>query len=298
MTAAGGDEDAVQIGGHPVHLLAAVFAELPSRAQEALTASIVAVGLLVPILRFEGAVLEGRGRLRACVEAGVEPQFEDLADGVDPLEALLAANLDRRRLSRSQRAVSAARVATLDRGRPKKGQSCTFTVEEAAKRFGISPRLVKSARVVLRRESLGLVSVVEWGLVSVSRASSLTALDEDALASLVTKLGSATGAAGRAEIVREALEEAGLRKATPEEPPELRMKESVEVLAAHVRAADEPGGALRAVFADLARQAGLAVNDVASTGVEAGAESGDATEARPSLELVEGATDDASREAS
>ena len=261
--------DSGQIGGHPLHPLASTFVELSLGEQEALNRSLDAVGQLVPILRHGGLVLDGRARLRWCVDVGVEPRFEDLSAAADPVETLLAANLERRCLSRSQRALAAARVATLRPGRPEKGQRCTFTIEEAAKRFGISARLVKGARAVLRRQVPGLVDVVERGLVSVTRAEVLTALEEDQLDSVVEQVVRALNARDRAAIIRSALEEAGLEAMTAS-APNGRMKHSLEVLAAHVREAEEPAEALEEVLADLARQAGLQLREPVQSRVESG----------------------------
>lgn len=255
MTAA--DSEAGRIGEHLVHHLAAIFGERSAGDQEAIDRSVAASGQAVPILRHDGRVLDGRSLLRACISAGVEPRFEDLPEDADPLEVLLAANLDRRHLTRSQRAMAAARVATLGPGRPEKGQRCTFTTEEAAKRFHISARLVKSARAVLARQSPALTGIVERGFVSVSRAAALTALEAEPLELVVNAVSAAPTAGDRAELIRDALEGAGLESARPGEAPNQRMKQSVEVLAAHVREAAEPTGALEAVFEDLARQAGL-----------------------------------------
>jgi hypothetical protein len=266
----------VLIGSHEVHPLCAIFPELPQAEQEVLEAGVLGTGQVAPVLRFDGRILVGRSVLRACVELGLEPVFQDLPAEIDPLEALLAATLDRRHLTRSQRALAAGRVATLSQGRPEKGQRCTFSVEEAAKRFRVSPRLVKSARSVLKRKAKGLIDLSERGVVSVSRAASLTALDDEVLDRVLRQVEKAPNAGDRAQIIREVLEDRGLARARPADPPNRLMKESVEALAAHVREAEEPAGALGEVFEDLARQAGLRLREgVEVLGVEA-ADRGDA----------------------
>ena len=278
------ERGAMQIGGHALHPLASTFVELSLVDQEALNCSLDAAGQLVPILRHGGLVLDGRARLRWCAEAGVEPRFEDLPSDADPLEALLAANLQRRHLTRSQRAIAAARVATLAPGRPEKGQRCTLTIEEAATRFGISERLVKSARAVLRRMAPALVDVVERGLVSVTRAEVLIALEEEQLDSVVEQVRVAVNARDRAAIIRSALEAAGLEGAAGS-APHRRMKSSLEVLAAHVRGAEEPAGAFQDVLADLARQAGLQLREPVQPLVEPGPD--DEAPGPPTVAIVE-----------
>ena len=264
--------DPGRIGEYEIHPLASIFAEPTDLDLEVLTASVRATGQLRRILRHRGCVIDGCAVLRACLGAGLPPRFEDLPDDADPLEVVLAANLDRRHLTRSQRAVAAARVATLPPGRPETGQRCTYTVAAAAERFGVSPRLVKSARMVLRRRVAPLTEAVERGAVSVSRAARLTPLDDAGLVRLMEQIRGADGAKMRDLLIRLALEEAGIEAARPAEAPSRRMKVSLEVLAAHVRCAEEPAVALGGVLEDLAKQAGLRLQAPAGGLLAVGAE--------------------------
>jgi len=50
----------------------------------------------------------------------------------DPLAFVLSKNVDRREMSKSQRAMVASRLATLDRGRPVNAERSAFTQDEAA----------------------------------------------------------------------------------------------------------------------------------------------------------------------
>ena len=49
-----------------------------------LVASIGENGLLEPVAVWRGEVIDGRHRLRACAEAGVEPRFSQLDAATDP----------------------------------------------------------------------------------------------------------------------------------------------------------------------------------------------------------------------
>ena len=73
-------------------------------------ANIRAHGLLVPIKRLGGELLDGRHRPCACEELGVEPAFEDLPDDTDPAPYVIADNVTRRHLNTSQKAMVAAGV--------------------------------------------------------------------------------------------------------------------------------------------------------------------------------------------
>ena len=66
------------------HPYADILPLLEGEAFDALVADIKANGLLEPITIYEGMILDGRNRLRACEAAGVEPRFVDY-DGDDPL---------------------------------------------------------------------------------------------------------------------------------------------------------------------------------------------------------------------
>jgi hypothetical protein len=62
-------------------------------------------------------VLDGRNRQRACNETGVAPRYRDLTDkDGHPLRFVIAKNLSRRHLDESQRAMMAAKVATMPHG--------------------------------------------------------------------------------------------------------------------------------------------------------------------------------------
>ncbi len=62
-----------------------------------------------PILTYEGKILDGRNRYRACLEAGEEPWTEPWS-GPSPVEAVLSLNLHRRHLTANQKATVAAEL--------------------------------------------------------------------------------------------------------------------------------------------------------------------------------------------
>ncbi|WP_295391864.1 hypothetical protein [uncultured Thiodictyon sp.] len=59
------------------------------------------------VLLFEGKILDGRHRARACNELGIVPQYEEWS-GSDPVAFVLSENLHRRHLDASQRAAVVA----------------------------------------------------------------------------------------------------------------------------------------------------------------------------------------------
>lgn len=77
----------------------------------ALARDIAQNGLMEPIGIYEGKVLDGRNRLRACIEAGIEPRFVDIElNGQRPIEYVLSKNLRRRQLTTVQLALLALDV--------------------------------------------------------------------------------------------------------------------------------------------------------------------------------------------
>ena len=95
----------VQLSPLPFHYLADLFPLMSASDFDALVEDIRANGIRVPITLFEGKVLDGRNRIRACEAAGVEPIFE-VFQGTedDALSYVLSLNLVRRHLCTTQKA--------------------------------------------------------------------------------------------------------------------------------------------------------------------------------------------------
>lgn len=86
------------------HPVATIFPLLPEQGLEfkELVEDIRAHGLLEPIKLYEGKILDGRNRYRACEKAGVEPRFEEWS-GPSATSYVLSVNLHRRHLVFDQR---------------------------------------------------------------------------------------------------------------------------------------------------------------------------------------------------
>jgi hypothetical protein len=180
------------------HPAADAFPMLDGDAYTALRDDIAAHGMRVPIvLTPEGQILDGRNRMRVCRELGISPTTT-IYDG-DPVAYVVSLNLMRRHLNESQRAMVAARLATMGRGRPVarlvnrndvrprvdvlNGQICPFIDEpaapaisqpEAAELLQVGTRSVKNATAVLRAAEEGTipperVKDIERGKATVSR---------------------------------------------------------------------------------------------------------------------------------
>jgi hypothetical protein len=95
---------------------AALFATMGEDEFQALVADIGKNGQREPIVVHEGEVLDGRHRLKACQELGIEPIVKGWAGECGTPEAFVATkNLLRRHLTESQRAILTAELAMLPR---------------------------------------------------------------------------------------------------------------------------------------------------------------------------------------
>ena len=152
------------------HRFAEIFPLIEGDAFAELTADIQTHGLREPIVVYEGKVLDGRNRYRACLAAGVEPAFT-VYTGDDPISYVISVNLRRRHLSESQRAMVAAKLATIKRGQNQHAQICATSQAEAGTAFSVSWRSIQYAREVMENGTPELVHAVEQGNIAVSAAA-------------------------------------------------------------------------------------------------------------------------------
>jgi N6-adenosine-specific RNA methylase IME4/ParB-like chromosome segregation protein Spo0J len=170
------------------HELANVFPLIEGDEFAGLVADIGKQGLLEAIVLLDGKILDGRNRYRACLEAGVEPHFEEF-DGEDPVAFVVSKNVARRHLDESQRALAAARIATLQNGQRKSASPIGEgrSQAEAAQILNVGKRSVERARDVLDQGEATLVKAVEQGKVSVSAAADVATLPKQEQAEIVAK---------------------------------------------------------------------------------------------------------------
>lgn len=171
----------------------------------ALVEDIKTHGLREPIvLDIDGRILDGRNREKACRRASVEPRYVTY-DGPDAVAYVLSENLHRRHLSESQRAMVAARVATLRRedslkqNRSVTAKAVTATQPEVASRLNVSVDSVQRARRVIDRGTDELVQAVDAGDIPVSAAAILVEARPEDQRTIVGKVQS-----GAARSVTEA----------------------------------------------------------------------------------------------
>src|SRR5262245_51904964 len=196
------------------HPLADIFPLVEGAEFDELVADIREHGLHEPIVVFEDKILDGRNRYGACEAAGVEPTFTAYT-GDDPVAYVVSLNLRRRHLDESQRAMVAAKLATLKLGDNQHSEG--LPIGRSSELLNVGERTVARAREVQEHGAPELVQAVERGAVSVSAAADVSTLPVQEQQEIVAR--------GEREILR-AAQDIRARKA------EIRRAERIERLAA------------------------------------------------------------------
>jgi len=168
------------------HSISEIFPLLPDEELKELAEDIGENGLRVPILIYEGKILDRRNRYRAmqlipdyleegCLDQEEYREYLPEVDG-DPTKHILSLNLHRRHLDESQRAMVAARLANSRQGERTDLSEPSANLRkvsqvEAAELVKVSPRSVTSAKKVLESGDSELVAAVDRGEVPVSAAA-------------------------------------------------------------------------------------------------------------------------------
>ena len=145
------------------HELASILPMMSDADLKELAQDIKENGQRAPITLLGDKILDGRNRYKACAIAGVEPRFKDFNGNGDPLAFIISANVHRRHLTTSQRAMIAAKIESLRPGRPDKESESKVSRKQAAKELKVSPRSVATAKEVLEEATKEEVEKVERG---------------------------------------------------------------------------------------------------------------------------------------
>lgn len=106
-----------------IHKIANIIPLMSEEEYQALKVDVKENGLLNSIILYEGKILDGRNRYKACRELGIEPKYEDYK-GDSPVSYVISNNVKRRHLTAGQ-------LATVGL------ESLPYLKEEAKKRMSM-----------------------------------------------------------------------------------------------------------------------------------------------------------------
>lgn len=164
------------------HPLSAAFPAMPDDEFAALRADIKANGVREAITLYEGMVIDGWHRYSASQAEGVHCPSKLLPESSDPVAFVISANLHRRHLTGSQRALAVVECSKwAPAGRPsKKGEPGSpfpaATAEQMAQDADVSIRTVQQAKKVSEKASEEVKAAVKAGKVGVKKASKVASL--------------------------------------------------------------------------------------------------------------------------
>lgn len=160
------------------------------------------------IITYQGEVLDGRNRFKACGINSIAPRFEEYS-GDDPLGFVISHNLHRRHLTESQRGMIAAKIATMKQGDNQYqgspiGEPSISRQDraEAASQLNVGTSTLDRARRVQKMGTPELVEAVESGEVTVNAAVDVATLPHEEQREVVAQGPAAIKA--KAKEIREA----------------------------------------------------------------------------------------------
>ncbi len=159
------------------HPLSAAFPAMSDEDFQALKDDIEVNGQREPVMLFEGMVLDGWHRYRAVTELGMTLKSFTKPDDEDPVVVAKSANMHRRHLTASQRAIAEVALHQwAPAGKQKAGAKAAAaaalpaTTDTMAKDAKVSPRMIRDAKVV---HKAGLSEPVRDGALTLEKAAAV-----------------------------------------------------------------------------------------------------------------------------
>lgn len=194
-----GPDTSTGIPKYESHPAADIFPMMGKDALEDLKTDILAHGQREYAVLFEGKIIDGRNRYRACCELGIECEFSELEECDDPIQYVLSANLHRRHLTTSQRSQVAARAReTYDQQAKERQKRKPKSVVEnlpqqnrgrardaAGRALGVSGKMVDLAGKVVRQGIPELIDAVDHSFISTTHAAKIAELPKQQQAAVI-----------------------------------------------------------------------------------------------------------------
>lgn len=161
---------------------------MSERQYEVLREDIKERGLINDIVLYEGAILDGKHRHRACIELGIEPRFKNY-EGTDPTGFVFSINIAHRHLEKGQLAMAGAKLKGYFAQKAKERQGARNDIvesfpqgtagkarDQAAEKVGVSGRSIDTAENIIKKGVPMLVEMVERGAISLNQGSDIANL--------------------------------------------------------------------------------------------------------------------------
>jgi hypothetical protein len=184
------------------HDVANIFPMMGDEEYKALVADIKANGLHQPIWTYQGKIIDGRNRYKACREVGIEPQYcEYEGDEASIIPFVLSLNLQRRHLTSSQKGMIATvvevylakeaekRMLAGKKADPSQKVVQGKSSEQAARLLGTNRQYVIDAKKIIEKAPDLKESVIN-GLLNISEAKKATQLPESQREKVINKIAS------------------------------------------------------------------------------------------------------------
>jgi hypothetical protein len=169
-----------KIPSKKAHKYAEIFQMMSESELEVLGQDIALNGQKEPI-ELEpktGLIIDGRNRQKACEIVNVIPIYKDWDGKGSLFEHIISKNARRRHSTKSQKAMSASRMANIPHSRKRNEIKDAIPVEQAAALLGVSKTMVIAANKVLEVKIKKLTDAVDTTKISVIAASEIAKITD------------------------------------------------------------------------------------------------------------------------
>lgn len=166
------------------HPLSAAFPDMSPEEYSELLDSVKKIGILNPIVMFEGMIIDGWHRYKASVELDIECPADDLPEDIDPCDFVIAQNISRRSLTASQRALAVVMVNSWrPRGKPKTPPqevvSKTKSNADMVEISNTSKKTIENAKFVAKNAIPEVIEAVQAGEIGIVKAAQIAKLGKE-----------------------------------------------------------------------------------------------------------------------
>jgi len=160
-----------------IHPAADIFPMLPKDELQELADDIKKNGLVHPIVIKDSVLIDGRNRREACRIAGVQPETQEL-NGADPVAYILSSNINRRHMTKGQRAMAVGIIYP---------ESYDKEAKKSFQNENISNAHISRARTVIKHAP-DLSGAVLSGAMSLDKAYETAKASKDKASAVDVKL--------------------------------------------------------------------------------------------------------------